>query len=471
MSLAERTSVGSLASGHSSAQFSFCLNRPTCVAILIGTDLLLLLIAERAIGLIGPVHSLKQIALLAVPIVVVCSLAQQGCYTMVDRPSWRAVVIALINALGLLSLAVCVVLAFGPGEPPIDVSASSGTMVLVFVATTAGLLFTRSTIWTWARPHVLTLLPDKAAVIIGAARPELIRRLRREFGLGSVVAAGTDENDFHATMMMARRGSIDMACVIVSQDNAQTLGRTLACLSSLPVPVKLIFDTGYGAVLSRDLTARSGLSVFSISDPPLTDSAHAIKRLEDIVLGALLLALLSPLMAIAAISIKLDSRGPVLFRQHRYGHNNTVIKVLKFRTMYHHLEDRDASRQTSRRDPRVTRVGAFLRRHSLDELPQLLNVLGGSMSLIGPRPHALGTTVGGHGLESVVGNYYARHQFKPGITGWAQVSGWRGNLDSVEKVIQRVEHDLYYIENWSVFFDLWIIMKTLTVVLWDREAF
>jgi exopolysaccharide biosynthesis polyprenyl glycosylphosphotransferase len=259
--------------------------------------------------------------------------------------------------------------------------------------------------------------------------------------------------------------------VIVSQSNAETIGHTLASLSSLPVPVKLIFDTGFGTVLSRELPSRSGLAVFHISEPPLTDGARIIKRAEDIIFGGLLLLLFMPLMLAAAIAIKVESRGPVLFRQPRYGHNNRVIEVLKFRTMYHNMEDKHAAQQTERGDPRVTRVGAFLRRHSLDELPQLLNVMSGSMSLIGPRPHALGTTVDGHGLESVVSNYYARHQIKPGITGWAQVSGWRGNLDSVEKAIQRVEHDLYYIENWSLTFDLWIILKTLGVVLWDKEAF
>jgi exopolysaccharide biosynthesis polyprenyl glycosylphosphotransferase len=196
-----------------------------------------------------------------------------------------------------------------------------------------------------------------------------------------------------------------------------------------------------------------------------------LKRLEDIVLASVLLIGVAPMMIAIAIAIKLDSRGPVLFRQPRYGHNNAVIQVLKFRTMQQHFEDRGASMQTLRNDPRVTRVGAFLRRHSLDELPQLFNVLFGSMSLVGPRPHGLGTTVGGQELERIVSNYYARHSIKPGITGWAQVSGWRGNLDTVEKAIQRVQHDLFYIENWSLLFDLRIIARTFAVVFWDKEAF
>jgi lipopolysaccharide/colanic/teichoic acid biosynthesis glycosyltransferase len=139
--------------------------------------------------------------------------------------------------------------------------------------------------------------------------------------------------------------------------------------------------------------------------------------------------------------------------------------------MYAHSEDLGSSTQTSRNDPRVTRVGTLLRRHSLDELPQLFNVLGGSMSVVGPRPHAPLTTVAGQSLRRTVGNYSARHRVKPGITGWAQVNGWRGNLDSVEKAVRRVEYDLYYIENWSLWLDLAIIARTLGVLLYDADAY
>jgi exopolysaccharide biosynthesis polyprenyl glycosylphosphotransferase len=211
--------------------------------------------------------------------------------------------------------------------------------------------------------------------------------------------------------------------------------------------------------------------VFHISNPPLSPAAAFVKRAEDIVLAVVLLLAAAPIMLLASVAIKLESRGPVLFRQPRHGLNGSVIEMFKFRTMYAHLADRLASTQTSRADPRVTRVGAFLRRHSLDELPQLFNVLAGTMSLVGPRPHAPGTTAAGQSLELAVANYMARHRVKPGITGWAQVSGWRGNLDSVEKAVRRVEHDLYYIENWSLFFDLQIIMRTIGLILRDGEAF
>jgi lipopolysaccharide/colanic/teichoic acid biosynthesis glycosyltransferase len=176
------------------------------------------------------------------------------------------------------------------------------------------------------------------------------------------------------------------------------------------------------------------------------------------------------MLTIAAL-IKLTSRGPVFFRQRRLGYNNRVIEVLKFRSMFTHLSDADATEQAFRGDKRVTPFGAWLRRTSLDELPQLLNVLKGDMSLVGPRPHALATTAGGLALEEAVPVYASRHRVKPGITGWAQVNGYRGALDSVDKIVHRVNHDLYYIENWSLAFDLKILWRTAQLVFADDNAF
>lgn len=188
-------------------------------------------------------------------------------------------------------------------------------------------------------------------------------------------------------------------------------------------------------------------------------------------LGSLLLLMFAPLMLLIAAAIKLDSRGPVFFRQTRYGFNNNLIKVWKFRTMYHHMTDAAASVLTQRDDPRVTRVGHFLRRTSLDELPQLLNVVSGEMSLVGPRPHALQAKAGELLYQDVMHHYAARHRVKPGLTGWAQVHGWRGETDTPEKLTRRVEHDLYYIDHWSLLLDLQILLRTARVVLGDKNAF
>jgi polysaccharide biosynthesis protein PslA len=204
---------------------------------------------------------------------------------------------------------------------------------------------------------------------------------------------------------------------------------------------------------------------------PLAGWRSFVKRAEDIILGTLLLLCALPAMAVIAILVKLDTPGPVLFRQPRYGINNTIFVLLKFRTMHEHLSDVGANIQTSRKDKRVTRVGRLLRSTSLDELPQLFNVLAGSMSIVGPRPHALNTKVHGIPVEDVVPSYHARHRVKPGITGLAQVNGARGELDSIEKVSRRVKYDLDYNDSWSLWLDIRIVCNTVRTVLFDSNAY
>ena len=177
-------------------------------------------------------------------------------------------------------------------------------------------------------------------------------------------------------------------------------------------------------------------------------------------------------MALIALAVRLESRGPVFFRQKRMGFNHDVIEVFKFRSM---CEDASGAKgeiqQATNNDPRITRVGKFLRRWSLDELPQLFNVLRGQMSIVGPRPHAVEHRFDSRKLEEVVDRYAARHKVKPGITGWAQIHGWRGVTDTVEKLQKRVEHDLYYIEHWSLALDAWILLVTPFVLLKGRNAY
>lgn len=195
------------------------------------------------------------------------------------------------------------------------------------------------------------------------------------------------------------------------------------------------------------------------------------KRNEDIIIAASALVLLSPLMLLIALAIKLESPGPVIFRQNRAGFNGAIFEVFKFRSMFHCHADLNASRQTTRNDLRVTPVGRFIRRMSFDELPQLINVLQGTMSIVGPRPHALETKTEGRNLEELVEYYAARHRVKPGITGWAQVHGLRGELDQIEKLRRRVNYDLYYIENWSLWLDLTIILRTISLMFRDDHAY
>jgi len=194
---------------------------------------------------------------------------------------------------------------------------------------------------------------------------------------------------------------------------------------------------------------------------PLRKRQVLQKRLLDLALAVVLIVVTLPCQLLIALSIRLDSRGPVLFRQPRFGVDNRIFNVIKFRTMYHHSADLNADCQTTRNDPRITRVGHILRRKSLDELPQLINVLREDMSLVGPRPHALNTKAGGRLFQDAIANYALRHRMKPGITGWAQVNGWRGETQTLEQLEHRVAHDLYYIDNWSLMFDLKILGLTV----------
>jgi len=203
---------------------------------------------------------------------------------------------------------------------------------------------------------------------------------------------------------------------------------------------------------------------------PLDEVAALVKRIEDVVIAVICLSVMLPLMLVIALSIKLDSRGPVLFRQKRLGASNLPFNLLKFRSMYVEQADPLGQQLTRTGDPRVTRVGRFLRKTSLDELPQLINVLRGEMSLVGPRPHALAASAAGIAYARAISEYPIRHRVKPGITGWAQVNGWRGETTTIEQIRRRVEHDLYYIENWSLSFDLVILGRTVFAILSRANA-
>ncbi|MEO6065525.1 MAG: undecaprenyl-phosphate glucose phosphotransferase [Lysobacterales bacterium] len=268
-----------------------------------------------------------------------------------------------------------------------------------------------------------------------------------------------------------RRIGIGIILVALPLHRDRLLVETLNRLSLVPVDVRLCLDEfgmRLGAVQSSHL---GGLTFLNVIDRPLRDWKQIAKAIEDRSLATLILALISPLLLAVAILIKLDSPGPVFFRQKRYGFNNQLIEVLKFRTMHHAAADANAEQLTRRNDPRITRLGTFLRRSSFDELPQFLNVLRGEMSIVGPRPHALKAKAGTLLYAEAVKYYDARHRVKPGITGWAQINGWRGETDTIEQIRKRVEYDLYYIEHWSIFLDLKIIARTIFGGFRGQHAF
>ena len=221
------------------------------------------------------------------------------------------------------------------------------------------------------------------------------------------------------------------------------------------------------SIIQGRLQDMNGVPVVGICETPFTGTNELVKRISDIIIASVIIVLISPLLLAIAIGVKLGSPGPVLFKQRRNGLDGHEIVVYKFRSM-RTMEDGEVVRQATRNDPRVTPFGAFLRRTSFDELPQFFNVLAGTMSIVGPRPHAVT-----HNKEyrQIIKAYMVRHKVKPGITGWAQVNGQRGETDTVEKMRMRVEYDLEYLRNWSLGLDLKIIVSTIRVLFFDRQAY
>ncbi len=234
------------------------------------------------------------------------------------------------------------------------------------------------------------------------------------------------------------------------------------------ITTRFVLDIFGLDLLNHSLTDVAGFPVLNIRSTPMMGVNRLIKAIEDRMLAAIILTLISPILFIIAIVVKFSSKGPIFFKQQRLGWDGRVIKVYKFRTMHEHAEEEGRVTQATMNDKRITPVGLFLRRTSLDELPQFINVLQGRMSIVGPRPHALAHN---ELYKETIHTYMQRHHVKPGITGWAQVNGWRGETDTLTKMQKRVEYDLYYINNWSLGFDLKIIFLTLFRGFFSRNAY
>ena len=262
-------------------------------------------------------------------------------------------------------------------------------------------------------------------------------------------------------VVFARHARLDLVIFAMPITAEQRLLQMLRKLWVLPVDIRLAAHSNKLRFRPRSYSYIGSVPVLDVFDKPIADWDVVLKMLFDRLVGALALLFLSPLMALVAVAIKLDSKGPVIFRQKRYGFNNEMIEVYKFRSMFVDRLDPTAGKLVTKDDPRVTRVGRFIRKTSLDELPQLFNVVfSGNLSLVGPRPHAVHAKAADRQYDEVVDGYFARHRVRPGITGWAQINGWRGETDTQEKLQSRVEHDLYYIENWSILFDIYILAMT-----------
>ena len=330
------------------------------------------------------------------------------------------------------------------------------------------------------------LARNVAIVGAGSEGQRLIARLQEEQDRSVVIRGVFDDRksrlpgsvcgfSVHGTtddlLNFARQTTIDEVIMALPLDAEQRLKSLCDKMKALAIDVRLSLEPLAETFSVRGLGYVGTVPVLEVVDRPLKNWRAIAKWIEDKLLGSVLLVFVGPLLAVIAVLIKLDSPGPVFFVQTRFGFNNETIRVLKFRTMHVDRSDPSGAQRTARDDPRVTRLGRILRWLSFDELPQLINVVHGDMSLVGPRPHAVAMKAGDRLYCEAVEQYLHRHRVKPGITGWAQVNGLRGEVDTLEKAYARVAHDLYYIEHWSPWLDFKILLKTAGIVASRENAY
>ncbi|MGB9118135.1 undecaprenyl-phosphate glucose phosphotransferase, partial [Bradyrhizobium sp.] len=348
-------------------------------------------------------------------------------------------------------------------------------------------LFLRALVRRWARHGRL----DRRTIVVGSDDngEKLIEALKVQDDSDiDVLGVFDDRNDDRALdtcagspklgkvddiVEFARRTRVDLVLFALPISAESRILEMLKKLWVLPVDIRLSAHTNKLRFRPRSYSYLGKIPTLDVFEAPITDWDLVMKWMFDHFVGGIILLLAAPLLALVALAVKLDSPGPVLFRQKRFGFNNERIDVFKFRSLRHDQADPLATKVVTKNDSRVTRVGRFIRKTSLDELPQLFNVVFKSnLSLVGPRPHAVQGKLQSRLFDEAVDGYFARHRVKPGITGWAQINGWRGEVDSEEKIQKRVEFDLYYIENWSVLFDLYILFKTpLALVTKNENAY
>jgi Undecaprenyl-phosphate glucose phosphotransferase len=341
----------------------------------------------------------------------------------------------------------------------------------------------------WAKPNAARGRFRKRLAIVGGgkAAEEALALLEESRGLDiEIVGLFDDRFDTRSPQAVRRHRKIGRIEDLASYARANRVdlivvaiplsaeGRLLAILKrlwELPVDIRISGRATRLQLGRRAYDHLGKLPLLPVFDRPLKGWSLIAKDAVDRLLAAAAIAVLAPVMVAVAAAVRIESKGPVIFRQKRYGFNNELIEVFKFRSMFVDRCDANAAKLVSRNDSRVTRVGRFIRKTSLDELPQLFNVLTGRLSLVGPRPHATQAKAADTLYEQVVDGYFARHRVKPGITGWAQINGWRGETDTAEKLAQRVRHDLDYIDRWSLGFDLYILARTPFALLATDSAY
>lgn len=428
-------------------------------------------------------QSLRLTALaFAAAALAVSIVAQAGGYRLhALRGFWRGA--GLVFGVALCTVGAGAVLDVWPAP---HVPIVGAAIVALGVALVPARLLV-SAIARWALDFGLT---ERRAIVVGggANAADLIRGLaanprndiricgifddRDESRSPAVVVGVPKIGAVSDLVAFTRAGEIDMLIVTLPLGAERRIREILAAVRVLPLDVRLsAYSDGY-EFPRRQSQAPGEAGLIDVLRRPLGGEGRLVKRAFDAVLAACAIVVLSPLMLATATAIRLESKGPVLFRQLRHGYNHKPIEIWKFRSMRIETCDPDAREIVTRGDSRVTRVGRFIRRWSIDELPQLFNVLRGDLSLVGPRPHALDAVSSRHeAFESIVDGYAARHRVPPGVTGWAQIHGWRGEIDDPAKLKARFEHDLYYIENRSMALDLYVLAMTPLRLLNTRNAY
>ncbi|MEX8519180.1 MAG: undecaprenyl-phosphate glucose phosphotransferase [Leptothrix sp. (in: b-proteobacteria)] len=383
--------------------------------------------------------------------------------------SWAAV-------LGILALCGYATNSLKFFEPAVLLAWAVATPLIQFGGVMLGHVVMRS--------HAAQPASRRPAVVIGAGglgvKVAQTLRQRREYGhdfMGYIEDRAGERQHIEARQLVVgrfdqvvdviRRHHIRDVYITLPLSSQPRIVRLLAALQDTAVSIYFVPDVFGVSVIQGRMRNMDGVPVVSLLESPFVGMNGLIKRISDIIVAALVLLLISPILAVIAAGIKLSSPGPVIFKQRRNGLDGREIIVYKFRSM-RTMENGAKVTQATRNDPRVTPFGAFLRKTSLDELPQFINVLQGHMSIVGPRPHAVAHN---EQYRPIIRAYMVRHKVKPGITGWAQVNGCRGETDVVDKMMARVEYDIEYLRNWSLGLDLRIIARTIRLVLFDRNAY
>ena len=451
-------------------------------------ELLLLIAAGYAIYLLHVGHvpemALQYPAIIVgLPAMTVILLEFSRCYQMPalrnPLPHVGRMLLAWSSAFGLITVALFF----------LKVSSEFSRVWLAswYVGGFVLLLASRYVVARLTRRWVRTGRLERRAVIVGGGAPAeaLIREIeqqpyndiricgifddRDDVRSPPVVAGVHKLGNTDALIEFARVAHLDLMIVTLPITAEQRVLQMLRKLWVLPIDIRLSAHTNQLRFRPRAYSYIGSVPMLDLFDRPINDWDKVAKRTFDIVFSLLGIIIFSPIMLATAIAIKIDSPGPIIFKQQRYGFNNEIIKVWKFRSMYADQSDPAARKLVTKGDPRVTRVGRFIRKTSIDELPQFFNALMGTLSLVGPRPHAVSALANNQLYNEVVDGYFARHRVKPGVTGWAQINGWRGETDSEEKILKRTEFDLYYIENWSLAFDLKILLLTPVRLLLNSE--